>query len=69
MFWLYCKKYGKNFRIFKIREDKNGYPYALIRYNKQWVWCSMKHFADVELEDEERYYDYYNDKEYIERFE
>lgn len=62
MLWLYNKKYDKNVRVFKIKEDKNGFPYALICWKNQWVWCSMKHFADVELEYKEHYYDFYNEQ-------
>lgn len=58
MLWLYNKKYDKNFMIFKIREGKNGYPYALIRWDNQWIWCSMKHFIDLKLTDKEDYCDY-----------
>lgn len=37
-------KSGKEYLVFKVRNDKNGYPVFLIYKDNQWRWKSAKYF-------------------------
>lgn len=37
-------KDNKEYLVFHIRNDKNGYPTFLIYKDNQWIWKSAKYF-------------------------
>ena len=47
MFVLH-KKTEKIFKVYKIKNNKNGYPTFLIYDENQWKWLSAKHFKPCE---------------------
>ena len=40
--------------IYKVRNDKCGYPMFLIFYNNQWFWKSAKHFKPYKNTDDNK---------------
>ena len=43
------KKTEKIFKVYKIKNNKNGYPNFLIYDENQWKWLSAKHFKPAKI--------------------
>ena len=37
-----------DFKVYKIKNNNNGYPTFLIYDENQWKWLSAKHFKPIE---------------------
>lgn len=44
MFKMYDKFTEEEFIVYKVRDDKSGYPQFLVRLNGVWMYRSAKHF-------------------------
>lgn len=42
------KRTDEKTEIYKIKNNKNGYPMFLTYKNKQWKWESAKHFIPAD---------------------
>ena len=45
---MYDKFTEEEFTVYKVRDDKSGYPQFLVRLNGVWIYRSAKHFKPYE---------------------
>lgn len=49
MFKVRSKKTGEVYKVYSVKNDKNGYPHFLVydyHWQEEWSWVSAKHFEE-----------------------
>ena len=49
MFKVRSKETGEVYKVYSVKNDKNGYPHFLVydyHWRDEWSWVSAKHFEE-----------------------